>query len=83
MKFGMQADRLGNDVLIGESRNRVLLHWDTHLVSDDPSSRGTYGYYQVRSNGVRPEAGVHHRRQRLNARTSACSSRTHGRSTTA
>ena len=30
VKFGMQADRLGNDVLTGESRNRVLIHWDTH-----------------------------------------------------
>ena len=57
VKFGMQADRLGNDVLTGESRNRVLIHWDTNLVSDDPTSRGTYGYYQVRSNGVDPKQG--------------------------
>ena len=77
----MQADRLGNDVLIGESRNRVLLHWNTPLVSDDPTSRGTYGYYQVRSNGVRPEQGFI-TEGNVSSTTSACSSRTHGRSTT-
>jgi outer membrane receptor protein involved in Fe transport len=58
VKFGVQADRLGNDVLTGESGNLVRLRWNTQLVSNDPTSRGTYGYYQVRSNGVNPKQGL-------------------------
>jgi hypothetical protein len=57
IKFGFQADRLGNNVLSGESANLVRLRWDSQLVSDDPTSRGVYGYYQVRSNGVDPKKG--------------------------
>ena len=57
IKFGMQYDRLGNNVLSGEAANRILLHWDTRLVSSDPTSRGAYGYYQVRSNGVNNKQG--------------------------
>ncbi len=57
LKFGVQADRLGNNVLNGESNNLVRLRWNTQLVSSDPTSRGTYGYYQVRSNGVNPKQG--------------------------
>ncbi len=57
IKFGFQADRLGNDVLSGESNNLVRLRWNTQLVSGDPTSRGTYGFYQVRSNGVNPKTG--------------------------
>ena len=58
VKFGVQADRLGNNVLTGESNNLVRLRWNTQLVSSDPTSRGTYGYYQVRSNGVEPKKGL-------------------------
>jgi hypothetical protein len=57
VKFGFQADRLGNNVLSGETANLVRLRWATQLVSNDPTTRGTYGYYQVRSNGVNPKQG--------------------------
>ena len=57
IKFGVQADRLGNNVLSGESNNRVTIRWNTQLSSSDPTSRGTYGYYSVRSNGVNPKTG--------------------------
>ncbi len=56
-KFGVQADRIGNDVLSGESRNRVSIFWDRALSSGSPVKRGTYGYYSVRSNGVDPKKG--------------------------
>ncbi|MEP6782669.1 MAG: TonB-dependent receptor [Acidobacteriota bacterium] len=52
-KFGVQADRVGNNVLSGESRNRVSLFWNTAL----SGARGTYGYYSVRSNAVAPRQG--------------------------
>ncbi len=57
IKFGIQTDRVGNDVLEGESRNLVRLHWNTALSSGVPLTRGTYGYYQVRSNGINPTQG--------------------------
>jgi hypothetical protein len=57
VKFGVQYDRLGNNVLSGEANNLVRLRWGTQLVSNDPTTRGTYGYYQVRSNGVNPKQG--------------------------
>ena len=53
----------GNDVLSGESRNRVTIRWNSALSTGVPVTRGTYGYYEVRSNARRPEAGPHHRRQ--------------------
>jgi hypothetical protein len=53
IKLGVQADRVGNDVLSGESRNRVSLFWNSAL----SGQRGTYGYYSVRSNGVAPKQG--------------------------
>ncbi|HWI18159.1 MAG TPA: TonB-dependent receptor [Vicinamibacterales bacterium] len=58
IKFGFQYDRLGNDVLSGESANLIRLRWNTPLVSGDPTTRGAYGYYQVRSNGVAPKQGL-------------------------
>jgi outer membrane receptor protein involved in Fe transport len=57
LKFGVQLDRVGNNVLSGESANLVRLRWDSLLVSGDPTSRGAFGYYQVRSNGVNPKQG--------------------------
>ena len=57
-KAGVQFDRIGNDVLTGETGNLVRIFWDRALVSSDPSSRGTFGYYQVRSNGVNPQQGL-------------------------
>ncbi len=57
LKFGVQVDRVGNNVLSGESANLVRIRWNSRLISGDPTSRGTYGYYQVRSNGVDPKKG--------------------------
>ena len=58
VKFGFQYDRLGNNVLSAlEVKNLIRLRWDTRLVSSDPTSRGQYGYYQIRSNGVNPKMG--------------------------
>lgn len=56
LKFGVQADRVGNNVLSGESRPRVTLNWNRSL-STGTIPRGTYGYYSVRSNGVDPKQG--------------------------
>ena len=53
VKVGVQADRVGNDVLSGESANLVRIRWNTTL----GGQRGPYGYYQVRSNGVNPKQG--------------------------
>ncbi len=53
IKFGVQADRVGNDVLSGESANLVRIRWNTAL----GGLRGPYGYYQVRSNAVNPKQG--------------------------
>jgi hypothetical protein len=57
VKFGIQADRMGNDVFSGESRNLVRIRWDRPLSSGSPVTRGAYGHYQVRSNGVSPKQG--------------------------
>jgi outer membrane receptor for ferrienterochelin and colicin len=57
LKAGVQFDRIANDVLNGELGNLVRIYWGRQLVSSDPTSRGTYGYYQVRSNGVFPQQG--------------------------
>ena len=56
-KAGVKFDRIGNDVLTGETGNLVRLFWNRQLVSSDPTSRGQFGYYQVRSNGVNPQLG--------------------------
>jgi hypothetical protein len=53
-KFGVQADRVGNNVLSGESRQRVSIFWNQAL----SGNRGTYGYYSVRSNAVAPRQGL-------------------------
>jgi hypothetical protein len=52
-KFGAQLDRIGNEVLRGETGNWVRISWDRVLAGQ----RGQFGYYQVRSNGVQPELG--------------------------
>ena len=41
----------------------MTIRWNTPLATGVPVTRGTYGYYEVRSNGVAPEAGPHHRRR--------------------
>ena len=53
VKFGVQYDKVGNNVLSGESRNRVSVNWNSAL----SGARGPYGYYSVRSNGVAPKQG--------------------------
>jgi hypothetical protein len=58
IKFGAQLDRYGNNVLRGESRNRVTIRWNTALSTGVPVQRGTYGYYSVRSNAVAPKQGL-------------------------
>ena len=35
-KFGAQIDKVGNNVLTGEVRNRVTMNWDTALPSGVP-----------------------------------------------
>ena len=54
IKFGVQADRLGNDVLTGELRQRVTIRWNSELPD---YGRGTYGYYSVRSQDADPTKG--------------------------
>ena len=56
-KFGLQLDRLGNNVLTGEQANRVNLNWDVALPSGVPLTRGQFGHYTVRSNGVDAKKG--------------------------
>jgi hypothetical protein len=57
IKFGAQIDRVGNNVLAGEVRNRVNVFWDTDLPSGVPLTRGQFGYYTVRSNAVDQKKG--------------------------
>jgi len=54
MKGGLQLDRIGNDVLDSEQQNLIRLQWGATLTG---VGTGTYGYYQVRSNGVNPDQG--------------------------
>jgi len=56
-KAGVQLDRLGNDVLSGESGNRVSIFWGRSLSSGRPVQSGPFGYYSVRSNAVSPKKG--------------------------
>ncbi len=56
-KFGVQFDDVGNNVLSGESRNRVSIFWNDQLPTGAPATRGPFGYYSVRSNGVAPKQG--------------------------
>jgi len=53
LKGGVQFDRIANDVLDSEQKNLIRISWDAAL----SGQRGTYGYYQVRSNGVNPDQG--------------------------
>ena len=80
-KFGIQADQIGNNVLSGESRNLVTIRWNTPLATGVPVQRGTYGYYEVRSNGVAPKQGLITEGD-VSTTNSASSSRTRGPSTT-
>ncbi len=59
IKFGVQADRVGNSVLTGELRPRVTLRWGLGLAPapGQPQMQGKYGYYSVRSNDADPTFG--------------------------
>ena len=57
IKFGMQIDRVGNNVLSGESRHRVSRSAGTRRSDRRPVTRGAYGYYSVRSNAADPKKG--------------------------
>lgn len=52
-KGGVQIDRIGNDVDSGETGHRTLVFWNRSI----GGQRGTFGYYRIRSNGLRPELG--------------------------
>ena len=52
-KGGIQVDHVANEVDSGEQKNLVRLQWNASL----SGQRGTYGYYQVRSNGTDPSRG--------------------------
>jgi hypothetical protein len=54
IKGGLQFDRIANNVLDSEQSNWIRIQWDATLTG---YGRGTYGYYQVRSNGVNPDQG--------------------------
>src|SRR5262249_30814024 len=56
VKGGFQIDRRANDVVSGELKNLVTLTWTT-TGQGCPYGAGTYGCYEVRSNGVAPESG--------------------------
>jgi hypothetical protein len=53
VKFGIQADRIGNSVLTGELRPRVTIRWGGKLAGQT----GQYGYYSVRSQDFDPKQG--------------------------
>ena len=78
VKFGVQFDRTGNEVLSGEARPRVTIRWNSAL----SGARGTYGYYSVRSQAVNNQQGFI-TEGNIHPTTSACSSRTRGPSATA
>jgi hypothetical protein len=57
IKGGVQVDRIGNDVDQGETANRVTIRWGGFISTGVPVTRGPFGYYSVRSNGVDPKRG--------------------------
>ena len=52
----MQFDRIANDVLDSEQSNLIRISWNRDA-RPATCRRGTFGYYQVRSNGVNPDQG--------------------------
>ena len=55
VKFGVQYDRVGEDIQSGELRPRVTLNFALRL--NPGFGRGKYGYYSVRSQTADPNAG--------------------------
>jgi outer membrane receptor protein involved in Fe transport len=54
IKGGVQIDRRAEDIVSGNLKNIVTLNWGSQF---DSTHLGTYGYYQVTSNGVLPKQG--------------------------
>jgi len=54
IKFGVQLDRIAENVLSGNSRPVVRINWDVPL----SGVRGKYGYYEVRSNAIDHGKGI-------------------------
>ncbi len=79
VKFGVQYDRVGENIQSGELRPRVTLNFG--IQTNPGFGRGKYGYYSVRSQTADPNAGFI-TQGNVHRTTSACSSRTPGRSTT-
>jgi hypothetical protein len=50
-------DRRAEDIVSGELGHRVNVFWDQALSTGVPVTRGTFGYYSVRSNAVDPTKG--------------------------
>ncbi len=69
-------DKISLDVLSGEQGNLVRVYWNQSLSGASPA-RGTYGRYQVRSNGRSPTRGSSPRATSAR-RTSGSSFRTPG-----
>ena len=78
IKFGVQIDKVGNNVLAGEVRNRVTLNWDTALPSGVPVTRGQYRLLRGPEQRRRRRRRASSPRATSARRTSASSSRTRG-----
>jgi hypothetical protein len=57
LRGGVQMDTRKEDIVSGELGHRVSVFWDQALSTGVPVTRGTYGYYSVRSNAVAPKQG--------------------------
>jgi hypothetical protein len=53
-KFGVQVDRVAENILSGNSRPVVRMQWGANL----GGVKGPYGYYEVRSNAVDQTKGI-------------------------
>ena len=82
IKGGVQFDRIGNDVLRARRQPASRSAGDPRCRPGVPLTRGPFGYYSVRSNGVDPRAGLHHRGQRQHEQHRAVPAGLPGRSAT-
>lgn len=58
LKAGVQFDRLHNVVQDVEAAHRIQVAWGEAWDPSDPSTRGTYGWYVIRSNSLKyPDLG--------------------------
>jgi outer membrane receptor protein involved in Fe transport len=56
-KAGIQYDVVKNDVLERETGNLIRIYWGRPLSAADPTSRGAFGYYRLRTNTFDPSRG--------------------------